>query len=219
MKEVAGQKRIVSARSMEHALEFGRSGTGGRLVLTAFNRLLKDQKEKYQLSRLSSRMLRVIQSDPVNGRGERVVSAGDISLLEGYDFYSKHPLLKVFQSPVHTQIDRIGGLCTIGIPSFDARDQIFYEGHYTHMVFIAAATILDFDRDNFVTEIVRSSYLDRKEPVEVRLQASIPAHSKLPIVLALGLEFYQVVNGQAYIMGGQKKQLALRIVKTEAGPR
>lgn len=214
MKEVTGQKRIVSARVMEHALEFGRCGTGTRLLLTAFNRLLKDHKEIHQSSRLNSRMLRVIQSDPVNGRGERVLSAGDISLLEGYDFYSKNPLLKVFQSPIHTQIDRIGGLCTISIPSFDASDRIFYEGHYTHVVFIAAAAVLDFDRDNFVTDIVRSSYLAIKEPVEARLQVSIPAHSKLPVVLALGLEFYQVVNGQAYIMG-QNKRLALRIVRTE----
>ena len=204
----------VSPRAMENAVEFGRCGKGTRLLLTAFGSLLKVRKELHQAGRLNSRMVKVLQSDPVNGRGERIVPAGDMTLLEGFDFFNKKPLLRLLMAPFHASIDRAAGHCTIDVPTFNAQDDINYEGNYTHLVFVAAAAVLDFERETFIVDCVRSELLDIKQPVEVMLQTLIPARSKLPIVLVLGLEMYQVVNGHAYIMS-RNGPLALHIVRAE----
>lgn len=203
-----------SPRSMENAIEFGRCGKGTRLLLTAFGSLLSVRKELHQASRLNSRMMKVLQSDPVNGRGERTVPAGDMTLLEGFDFFNKKPLLRLLMAPFHASIDRSAGHCTIDVPAFDASAYIRYDGNYTHLVFVAAAAVLDFDRETFIVDSVRSELLDIRQPVEVMLQTLIPARSKLPIVLVLGLEMHQVVNGRAYIMS-LNGPLALHVVRAE----
>ncbi len=218
MKHKTEEQAGPSPRAMECAAEFGRSGKGTRLLLTAFGSLLKVRKELHQASRLNARMLKVLQSDPVNGRGERIVPAGDMTLLEGFDFYNKKPLLRLLMAPFHASIDRVAGHCTIHVPGFDALEGIRYDGNYTHLVFIAGSAVLDFDRENFMLDTVRTECLDIRQPIEVTLQTLIPARCKQPVVLALGLEFYQVVNGQSYIMS-RNGPLSLHIVRTDQAGR
>lgn len=210
--------RIVPARAMESAREFGRSGQATRLLLTAFAKVLKEHKEPHQGGRLCARMLKVIQTDPINGRGERTAAAGDISLLYGFDFFPKKPLQRLLYVPFQGSIDRTSGLCTVKVNAFNAYSDIGYQSSYTHLVFTAGVAALDFDRETYVGDIVRSDFLDKERVWEVTLEPTLPPFSQLPIVLVLGLQFYQVVNGLAYIMGGNG-HLSLQVIQTDNGPR
>lgn len=215
MKKENNQEKIISPRTRECAQEFATWVQGSKLLLTAFAPVLKDAKEMRQINRLNSRMCKVLQSDPVHGCGERTVAAGDVSLLQGFEFFERRPLLQLLFAPFFPSINRKKGLCRLEVPPFDAAHQVGYEGSYTHVVFITAAAVLDFDRGTFEMTMARSPYLDRQYPMGADLTVEVPARSKLPIVQVVGLEFYKEVNRQYYRMA-MNGPLSLRVVQTDS---
>ena len=216
MSTSTSKSKKLPVRTAENASEFGRAGKGARLICTAFHKQLKDIKDGTQNSRLISKLTQIIQSDPLNGRGKRTIAAGDISLLEGFDFCIKKQLLRTFHVQPAIKIDRERGLCTLRFPSFTPMDEVSTKGNITHILITAAAAELDFDKERFVTSSQSSEFLPLHEPVNCTLQFAIPAGSRLPIVLAIGIRLLQVINGEPYEMK-QGGKLALQVVKAEIG--
>lgn len=210
------QKPTISARTSENASEFARAGKAVRLIGTAFHSLLKDIKDGTQSSRLVSKFTQIIQSDPVHGRGQRMVEAGDIGLLEGFDFNVKKQLLRNLHVEPVVSIDRAAGVCSIHFPRFKPQDAISTEGNITHFQITVAAAFLDFYKERFTTYTNSSAALPMNAPVDLELPLSFPVASTLPLVVVVGMRCLQVVNGMAYELsrGGT---LALQVVKVEAG--
>ena len=216
MKILAKPFSPYSPRVAENAFEFGRAAAGSRLLYAAFGQLLRNRRDPQLAGRLHARMLRVIHSDKCNGRGERQASLGDISLLERFDFFHRKPLHRLLYAPFQASIDRRSGLCRVVSPPFDARHCLGYRFRYTHVSFVAAAAVLDFERDHFVCDVVRSDYLDIREPVQLSLQANFPILSNRPVVFVMGVELLQCVNGRFYCMGADGP-LSLQVVQCAAG--
>lgn len=209
---------IVSPRVVENNLEFSRAASGTKLLLSALSQLLKGRLEHKLTGRLIAVMRKVIQSDTVNGRGERTPSAGDITLLEGFDFYRKKPLHRLLHVPLDISIDRKTGVCTVQTSPFDALVEMRYDNNHTHVKFIVAVAELDFDREKFVTDIAHTGYQDIKQPMIVSLQARFPARSRLPVVLVIGIELSQEVNGRHYTIGGIGP-LTVHVIQSSNAPR
>ncbi|MGF6928799.1 hypothetical protein QFZ48_004299 [Chitinophaga sp. W2I13] len=60
-------------RTRENGAEFGRAGEAGKLLRTAFRALLLNIGDSYMSSRLGREMMKVIQADTTNVRGQRNV--------------------------------------------------------------------------------------------------------------------------------------------------
>jgi hypothetical protein len=212
------KKKKASPRKEEQAAEFGRAGRAVRLVRTAFYPLLKDLNDAQQSARLLVKLHEAIKGDPIHGRGKRTATAGDLSFLEGFDFNLKQQLARVFMTRFEAAIDRKTGQCRLQIPAFTPSQVIPYEGNITHVEITAMAAILDFERESFVADTATSELCAVKRPATLLLQPAITPNSKLPILLAMRIRFYQVVNGQPYLIGGAGKSV-VSIVKAENAPR
>lgn len=210
-------KKDTRIRSMENCHEFGRAGKGTRLICKAFHKQLKDINDPRLYGRLTSKLTQIIQSDPVHGRGQRTIAAGDISLLEGFDFCNKKQLLRHLHVQPVVTIDRALGQCSVQFPAFSPADDVSAKDNITHLSITAVVTEVDFEKERFITYTHTTDPLSMKEDCAgFVMPLTFPAGSRLPIVVAVGLKLLQVVNGYSYEMidGGK---LALQIVKAENG--
>lgn len=68
-------------RTRENGSEFGRAGTSGRLIRNALRLLVQNASDSRVTGRLTKEALKVIKTDSINARGERVMAEGDLSIL------------------------------------------------------------------------------------------------------------------------------------------
>jgi hypothetical protein len=67
-------------RTRENGAEFGRAGKAGKILRTSLRALLQNVSDSRMVSRLTKQMVKVIQMDAVNPRGERNVIDGEAEL-------------------------------------------------------------------------------------------------------------------------------------------
>lgn len=127
---------IISERKAETAREFGRGGKGASLIHTVFYQLLKDTRDQSRNNQLISRLLEVLQSDPINNLGMRTIEKGDVSLLEGFDFFKQHPLLRSLPASPLVEVERKKGLCHISIEPFMPQEWMPGDINMTHIAFV-----------------------------------------------------------------------------------
>lgn len=147
----------------------------------------------------------------MHGLGERKIEAGDITLLEGFDFNIKYQLLRVFHLPVSVSVNRADGKCVVQFPAFIPQEKLPAEGNITHVKLLAAVTEIDFEREQFTTHTSYSKALPVREAASVVLAPEITLGAGLPLLVAIGIQFLQIVNGTSYAMKGGS--VPLQIVK------
>jgi hypothetical protein len=199
------------------AAEFSEAARGGRVLRSAFYKLWKDLSDRRHSSRMAGKMLQVVQSDPIHGRGLRTVADGDLTYLEGFDFSIQCQLSRCLYVPVETDIDRATGQCTFKLPTFTPQSAMTISGNLTHVEFIASAAAINFDRESFVSKTVKSDLFPINEPMELLLQPLLPAASGSPIILVFGVQFYYVINGRPYSVCDRTVS-SLCIVKVQPPP-
>ncbi len=198
---------IIPERKAETAREFGRAGKGSSLLHTVFHQLLKDTKDPSRNNRLISRLLEVLQSDPVNELGKRTIELGDLSLLEGFDFYKQHPLLRLLPVSPLVGVDRKKGSCHVSVAPFVPLDVMPGNINMTHIAFDVAVAEVDFRRGRFLVRNATSEPVAIHEKAHAKLSTTVPEGSSLPILVVVGIRFLKVVNGKAYPLAGRSLQL------------
>ncbi len=199
-------------RTRENNAEFGRAGRAGKLLRNAMNMLLQYASDGRVASRLTTEMLKVVQSDVVNKRGERTVQEGAIDLLVGFDFNANGPLLASLFAPYVTAIDRAGGNATVDFPNFIPHDAIVYPEAASHFRLVIGAAEVDFPNGtfSFTKDETVPMLLDQTPTGNLTLSASVPAASTLDLFLILGIDFMQEVNGTMYpLKNGSHNPLTL----------
>jgi hypothetical protein len=216
-----GNLKIVKGKNMPGnsaaANEFGQTAKAVRVIRSAFHKLVKELDDPGNTGRLTAKLLQVVQSDPIHGSGLRTVADGDITYLEGFDFSIKHQLRQLLYARFDTDIHRGTGQCIVHLPTFTPQLHMHIPDNQTHVVFFAAAAEVNFERESFVADVVKSDYLNIQEPVSLMLQPMIPKDSQCPLLLTLGLQFYHVINGYSYSMGNRVIS-SLSIVQAAGAP-
>lgn len=199
-------------RTRENGEEFGRAGKAGKLLRTAIRAMLQNSADSRMVSRLTQKMVEVIQADATNPRGQRNVIDGEAELLEGFEFNINGKLGTTLYAPYTTTIDRVGGTLAVSIPSFVPLNMLAAPGGATHFKLVSAGAEIDFENENFVMDSQASAILpwDATATAVVNLSNAVTANSTKPLFLALGIEFYQEVNAQMYpLKNGAYNPLAL----------
>jgi hypothetical protein len=73
-------------RTRENLAEFARAASSSQLLKNAFREIILRSKDLRTHNRLYALAMRVIKSDLVNARGERIFEEGDKSLIKGFQF-------------------------------------------------------------------------------------------------------------------------------------
>ena len=187
-------------RTRENGSEFGRAGKAGKILRTALRALLLNSADGRMVSRLTQQMVKVIQADITSVRGLRNVIDGEAELLLGFEFNIRGKLGTSLFAPFVGVIDRATGEITVDLASFIPSNMIVAAAGTTHFKIISAGAEVDFEAETFVATNSETAIL----PWDVTPTAAI-SHTNLvtpnstkPLFLALGVEFYQQVNGTMY---------------------
>lgn len=205
-------------RTRENCAEFGRAGKAGKILRTAIRGLLQNSSDSKMVSRLTTEMLKVIQEDVTNPRGLRNVIDGEAELIEGFDFNINGKLGTTIYAPFTSTIDRVAGTLVVNMPSFIPLNMIAAPGGATHFKIISAGSEVDFENEVFVVDTQSTAILpwDAVATAVINLSNAVTPNSTKPLFLALGIEFYQEVNGQMYALKNGAYN-ALNLVKVDGG--
>ena len=207
---IAKEKSSVSAeriandpafqRTRENGAEFGRAGKGGKALRNSLRQLLQNASDSRMVSRLTREMMRVIQSDPINARGERKVTEGELAFLEGFDFNINGKLSTTLFAGFIATINRVAGTVDISLAPFVPSVMIAAPNGTTHFRIFGAGAEVDFDLGTSVAQVSDSGILpwDNIATTSVTLSHTLTANSSHPLFAVLGIEFLQEVNGSQY---------------------
>ena len=199
-------------RTRENGSEFGRAGKAGKLLRTALRPLLINSADGRMVSRLTQAMVKVIQADLVSERGLRNVIDGEAELLFGFEFNIRGKLGTSLYAPFVGAIDRVTGDITVDLVSFVPANMIAAPSGTTHFKIISGGAEVDFETETFVVTTSETAILpwDATPTAAISQTNAVTAASTKPLFLALGIEFYQEVNGAMYpLKNGAYNPLAL----------
>jgi hypothetical protein len=209
-------KRIANdpafQRTRENGSEFGRAGKAGKTLRMALRTLLLNSSDSRMVSRLTQLMIKVIQADLVNERGLRNVIDGEAELLNGFDFNITGKLVTTLFAPFTGAIDRVSGEISVDLASFIPATMIAAPSGTTHFKIISGGAAIDFEAETFVSSNSETAVLpwDMTPTVAINHLNVVTPNSTKPLFLALGVEFYQGVNGRMYpLKNGSYNPLAL----------
>ena len=205
-------------RTRENGSEFGRAGKAGKVLRTALRALLLNSADGRMVSRLTKQMIKVIQADTISERGLRNVIDGEAELLSGFEFNIRGKLGTSLFAPFEGVIDRVNGEVRVDLVSFIPTNMIAAPSGTTHYKIISAGAEIDFENETFIEAHSETAVLpwDAVPTAVVNHSNSVTPDSTKPLFLALGIEFFQEVNGQMYALkNGAYNPLA--IVKVDGG--
>lgn len=209
-------KRIATdpafQRTRENGAEFGRSGAAGKVLRNALRNVIQNSSDSRVTGRLTKEMMKVVKSDTLNPRGARKISDGDVELLTGFDFNIQGKLGATLYAPHTATIDRVAGELNVTLAPFIPANMIAAPTGTTHFKIISAGAAIDFDSETFEVDSQQSDLLPWNSTLTaaINLSNEVTANNTRPLFLALGIEFYQDVNGTSYsLKNGAFNALAL----------
>lgn len=203
-------------RTRENGAEFGRAGRASKILRDAIRLVLQNAKDRRVVSRLTTEMVKVIQADATNPRGQRNVIDGEAELLQGFEFNVNAPLGSTFFTPYTTTIDRVAGTLKVDIPAFIPANLVAAAGGTTHFKVVTCGAAIDFEEEVFNVDNKETAVLpwDTNPTAVISLTNNVPANTTFPLFLLVGVQFYQDVNGTKYPLKNGAFN-ALQLVKVE----
>ena len=103
-------------------------------------------------------------------------------------------------APFTTDIDRVAGTLDVSIPAFIPANMIAAPSGTTHYKIISGGAEIDFEAETYVVATSETAILpwDGTATAPINQVNAVTANSTKPLFLALGVEFYQEINGQMY---------------------
>jgi hypothetical protein len=187
-------------RTRENSEEFTRAVKAAKLLRDIFRDVTVNAKDIKTHNRLTTAANRVIQSDPINERGKRTVTDGDPRRLKGFNFNQRAGIRDVLFVKCPVSFNRVSGELTVTIPSFVPASSTAPARGATHFRIMAAATAVNFETEEYEYDKQTTAELplDNNPTLATTLTLALPANSTDIVVAALGIEFYQKVNGKHY---------------------
>ncbi|MBS1641225.1 MAG: hypothetical protein JST94_05515 [Bacteroidetes bacterium] len=187
-------------RTRENGNEFGTAGKAGKVLRDSLRVILQNSSDNRMVSRLTQKMVEVLQADTTSIRGQRNVIDGEAELLEGFDFNINAKLSNTLYAPYTPTIDRVTGEIKVVVPSYVPSDMIAAPGGTTHFKIVSSGVSVDFEKELFDADSKESLLLawDNTATTLLTLTNSVTPNSTHPLFLAVGIEFFQEVNGTKY---------------------
>ncbi len=143
--------------------------------------------------------------------GERNVVDGDLNLLQGFEFNAATSLDEVMKAAYTVGFDRVSGLAAIAIQFEDPSLELQQVEGATQARFTVGLAAVNFETGDYEVDVVHSESVEiaSKAAVQVDIEAGISANSEQPVFLVLGVEYYQAVNGELYLINNKESRALL----------
>lgn len=187
-------------RTRENGEEFGTAGKAGKMLRTSMRALIQNVADSRMVGRLTQEMVKVLQADMTSVRGKRNVIDGEAELLQGFEFNIGSKLGTTIFAPFTAVIDRVAGTLVVNIPSFIPANMVAEPSGSTHFKLTSAGAAIDFENETFEVTTSETASLpwDAAATAVINLANAVTANSPHPLFLALGIEFFQEMNGVQY---------------------
>lgn len=189
-------------RTRENMAEFGRAGKAAKLLRTIFRDVTINAKDRVTQARLAKVTSRIVTTDPVNERGARTVSNGDLQQLQNFHFNARAGISDSLFVRCPVSFNRTTGEAIINIPSFVPRNMVQQARGTTHFRIVAAAASINFDTGQYEYAMQGTAELPyTTDPTQAAtLTLALPPNSTDTVVAVLGIEYYQKVNSRSYAL-------------------
>jgi hypothetical protein len=187
-------------RIRNNAAEFGNAGKAVKLVRGAFGRRLAGAKDAKLTPRMQTVMMQVVKSDTVNRHGLRNAATGDLNLLKNFECNAHAKLGQILPLDYTIQINRRLGNVKLNLPAFIPKTHLKQPANATQFRIFCAVSEIDFTNGEFSTKESDSGLLpiNKKATDPLVLNIPIEPDSKLPVFVALGIQFVEKMNGDDY---------------------
>lgn len=201
-------------RTLENSSEFGRAATANKLIRNAFGEFVGYASDQGVSGRLTKRVARVIQTDLIHRRGERVVTWAPLRLLEGFNFNNATPLSHVMFAPYEVKVNHSTGKVLIDFPFFNPHTMTVGTKTPYDFNLMAGVASFDFADQKILLQnqsVSHFSSTDRQtSPLQVSLSIPVAFHD--PLIVVLGIEIISSKGPDENTLR-QKKLSALSIVR------
>lgn len=202
VRQKPASRPITADRTLENNSEFSTQAKATSLIGEAFRSCIANAKSGDWHNRLSKITREVMKLDLTNPRGQRGIIDDETALYQGYDFNSNAPMGRVLYAQIATTLDRATGDCQALIPALTPAVSIAFPQGATHARYIACAAEIDFENTGIMATNATSDFitLNNAPQAAVQLTVNVSVNAAKPILVGVGLEFYQEVNGQKYLL-------------------
>jgi hypothetical protein len=194
-----------------NAAEFKLAAQEATMLRRGLTNALNGITNSSSSGRLNGVMYAAAMQDDYHDMGYRHASAGDLSLLEGFDF-NKHLLLATALPIVFEHsLDVESGILKVEVPSFVARRKKGFPAEATHFRIVSCGAAVNFIEDRVSNDIKLSDLLplSKKTPGVICLEHILKVGAGDVLVQVMGIRFYKLVNGKDILLSGG----AMRIVE------
>lgn len=210
---------VTAVRTLENNSEFAVQSRATKLIGEAFRSCIMQAKSGDWHNRLSKITRQVMDLDLVNLRGQRGVIDDETSLYEGYDFNAGSTLSSQLYLNETVTVARVTGAVTATLPAFDSRVSIIIPQGCTHYKFVGCAATLDFETGSITKSTFDESPLfgiGQVTTAPTVLDLPQTAAETKPILVGLGIQYFQLVNGDYYPLSNNTFN-PFKIVKADSG--
>jgi hypothetical protein len=219
MKTGVSGDRIASdpafARTRENGSEFGRAQHYGKRLRDLLRDALFQNSDSKFSHRLATRFLKVIQSDTESARGERVLTAQNLVMLQGLECNDRTKLGSISLVPITLDYDRPSGDGILECMGLIPHLNVAKLQGATHVRYTIVLQEFNGEDSDQRPAINRSAYIELRDttPMNLRLSATLEADAAKSVLLLAGMEYFQLVNGAYYpLSNGQYNALTIKQV-------
>nr|WP_254085435.1 hypothetical protein [Dawidia cretensis] len=208
------------ARVHKHNVEFGVCAHAVKLLRAAFHPLFATLADSRMTSRLTSAMLAVLHADNQHLLGRRVLTVENMSSLKGFEFNNNTRLHSVLMGTHTAAIDRKTKTCTVSLQACPTGQFVKAPKAATHFQLTMGIAAINHRSGQYVLH----TQTGPPQAVSTRSHNSITLINPLPpveggtVLMTLGVEFFQYVNGILCPLRDRQQQ-ALAIVLVATGVR
>ena len=181
----------------QHQKDFGQASRGGKLIRSAFASLVSGMTDGNSIGRMTSRVLKVLQSDPDNPSGHRSIPNGNLDLLKGFEFNESCPLDQALKAPFRLIQDTQTGAVSLEIPGFNSKKLLRFPQKASHFQVVFGMAAMDFDTSAYQAVIAETQPVSLKsgctEPIVLSCQ--LQDNGMDPRLLVVGIRFSQYIGG------------------------
>ncbi|MFT3825623.1 MAG: hypothetical protein QM731_17015 [Chitinophagaceae bacterium] len=187
------RKDKAFAGSRAHAAEFGKASRAAKLLRWTLAPLSDIVPLGMISGKMSSAFDKVIKSDTFHAKGTRELTAGDLSLLKGFELNQQCSLYEVLPLIPVTAVDTSSGKASVTIPSFVPGKTIKAPKGATHFRILSCVSILQLHKNNAQMDHQQTDLLplNKKATGVIELSHAISNPDGEVMTLITGIAFYK----------------------------
>jgi hypothetical protein len=199
------RKRFLTDPAFENSRkasnEFGTAGKGASMLNKIFTEGIRNCCDNRIQSRLTRKMLKVLDTDTISPRGERSLLWGDITLLRDFWWNKQVSISSALGVDCSVKVDRHAGAVRFRIRGFIPDESLKVNPNATHFKITASSAAVDWLPGNKATAI-STEYIkvDNKKTRTLDFVIPVRQETTLPVVSCLAISWYQHAAGEMYAL-------------------